>query len=313
MTRLVRSPVRTVRSRLFDSAGWAGYRPRADDILVCSYPKCGTTWVQRIVGMLLAGSAEPAPVGNPWPDFRLRGPGGATWAETDAIPGRRILKSHLPYDALPVYVGVKFVHVARDGRDAALSYHNHLRGFRPQILEAIDQVNLADPKFGDVMPPTPEAPAAYFHQWLSDGGGVGDDGASYWQVERSYWAARRDANVLLVHYADLKADLAGEIGRIAIFLGLQAPARVMAQIVVAAEFETMRAQAETLMPGAGRAWVDGPLTIFNEGFNGRWRGLFDEADLAAYQTTVAIELTPGLAAWLEGGRLRAGEPTASAD
>ena len=65
------------------------------------------------------------------------------------------------------------------------------------------------------MPPTPEDPVEYFRQWLTDGGASGDPGASYFHVERSYWAARADANMLLVHYADLKADCAGEIARIA--------------------------------------------------------------------------------------------------
>jgi aryl sulfotransferase len=313
MTRLVRPPLREVRSRFFDSDRWQGYRPRADDILICTYPKCGTTWMQRIVGMLLAGGGDPAPVGGPWPDFRLRGPAEATWAEAEAIPGRRHLKSHLPYDALPVYEDVKVIHVARDGRDSALSFHNHLRGFQPRILEVIDQVSLADPKFGDAMPATPAAPGAYFREWLADGGAVGDSGASYWEVERSYWAARREAAMLLVHYADLKADLAGEIARIAGFLGVEAPAPVMAEIVAAAAFEAMRAQGDVLMPGAEMAWVGGAQTFLNKGLNGRWRGVFDEADLATYQAKVAAEFTPGLAAWLEGGRLVAGEPTASAD
>jgi aryl sulfotransferase len=295
-----------VRSRIFDSARWQGYRPRADDILICSFPKSGTTWMQRIVGMLLFGSAAPAPVGGPWPDFRLSGPVEAVWTQAEAIPGRRHLKTHLPYDALPVYEGVKFIYLARDGRDAALSFHNHMRGFRPQLLELIDQVSLADPKFGDPMARTPEDPAAYFHQWLTDGGAMGDSGASFCEVQRSYWAARGEKNMLLVHFADLKADLAGEIARIAAFIGVIRPPDIMAEIVAAAEFETMRAQGETLMPGAGFAWVDGALTFFNKGRDGRWRGLFDEADVSAYQTKVAAEFPPDLAAFLERGRLLAG-------
>ena len=129
----------------------------------------------------------------------------------EAIGGRRHLKSHLPYDCLPVHEGVKFIHVARDGRDSAMSMHNHMRGFTPTINAIMDQVSLGDPKFGDRAPPTPEDPAQSFHEWLVDGGAHGDPGASYWEVERSYWAARRHATMLLVHHADLKADLAGEI------------------------------------------------------------------------------------------------------
>ena len=133
--------------------------------------------------------------------------------------------------------------------------HNHMRGFTPMMNEVMDQVSLDDPKFGDCTPPTPEDPAVWFHEWMDDGGARGM-AASYWAVERSYWAARRDENMLLVHYADLKADLAGEIGRIADYLDIALPARVMDEIVEAARFETMRAQGDALMPFAGTAWVD---------------------------------------------------------
>ena len=112
-----------------DSARWAGYRPRSDDIVISTFPKCGATWMQRIVSMLLAGSAAPAPVAGPWFDFRLRGPVEPMLEQAEAIVGRRHLKSHLRFDSLPVYEGVKFIHVARDGRDSAMSWHNHVRGY----------------------------------------------------------------------------------------------------------------------------------------------------------------------------------------
>ena len=121
MPELVRSPLREVRSRVFDSAPWADYQPRENDIVIATYPKCGTTWTQRIVSMLLAGSAAPAPAWGPWPDFRLGPPPEVAQAEAEALTGRRYFKSHLPYDALPVYKGVKFIHTARDGRDSAMA------------------------------------------------------------------------------------------------------------------------------------------------------------------------------------------------
>jgi len=313
MNALVRPARREVRSRIFDSARWAGYRGRPDDIVIATFPKCGTTWMQRIVSMLLAGSSAPAPVGGAWPDFRLRGPVEPVLEAAEAIPGRRHLKSHLPYDSLPVWEGVKFIHVARDGRDSAMSMHNHMRGFRPEMNAIMDQVSFSDPKFGDAAPPTPEDPAESFRVWLVDGGAWGDPGASFWEVERSYWAARRDANMLLVHFNDLKADLAGEIARIARYLEIELSGAVMDEIVTAARFETMRAQGEALMPGAEMAWVGGAKTFLHKGVNGRWQGAFAEADLATYKAKVAAEFTPALAAWLESGRLAAGDPALSAD
>ncbi|HZZ90410.1 MAG TPA: sulfotransferase domain-containing protein [Caulobacteraceae bacterium] len=313
MPSLVRPPLREVRSRIFDSARWAGYQPRAGDVVISTYPKCGTTWTQRIVGMLQAGSAAPFSVHGPWFDFRLGPPVEVSLGEAEAVNGPRYLKSHLPYEALPVYEGVKFIHTARDGRDSAMSFHNHIRGFLPHMVEVIRQVSLNDPKFGDEPVLAPESAAEYFGQWLEDGGGFGDPGASYWEMERSYWGARREPNMLLVHYNDLKADLAGEIARIARFLELEVAPKAMDEIVAAADFKAMSAQGAELLPGIENVWVEGPKTFLYKGVNGRWQGVVSDLDLTAYKAKVAREFTPALAAWLEQGRSGAGDPATAAD
>ena len=108
---------------------------RSDDIVISTYPKCGTTWTQRIVGMMVFGSAAPFPVQDisPWPDFRLPPPGAMRGlAESQTHP--RFLKSHLPFDALPHYEGVKYIHVARDGRDAAMSFFHHKSNYTPESI-----------------------------------------------------------------------------------------------------------------------------------------------------------------------------------
>ena len=87
MPELRRAPTRAVRSRVFDSARWEGYRPRRDDIIIATYSKCGTTWMQRIVSMLLFQSAAPQPIWDlsPWFDMRLFGPIEAELAKAEAL------------------------------------------------------------------------------------------------------------------------------------------------------------------------------------------------------------------------------------
>jgi len=50
--------------------------------------------------------------------------------------------------------------------------------------------------------------------------------------------------------------------------------------------------------------------MFNKGTNGRWRGVLTDGDLALYEAKVRDGFSPGLAAWIEGGRLGAGDPQA---
>ena len=101
MSTASRGPLRNVGNRVFDSARLQDYRPRNDDIVIATYSKCGTTWMQPIVSMLMFGSADPKPIWDlsPWPDMRLFGPIEATFAAAEAQTHRRFFKSHMPYDA----------------------------------------------------------------------------------------------------------------------------------------------------------------------------------------------------------------------
>jgi aryl sulfotransferase len=306
MPDLIRGPLCDVRSRVFDSARWAGYRPRPDDIIIATYPKCGTTWMQRIVSMLIFKSTEPKPVHemSPWPDMRAMGPIEPVLAAAEAQTHRRFFKAHMPYDALPVYEGVKFIHVARDGRDAAMSYHNHQSNFTDAMIERFTAISLADPKFGNPYRRPPADPADYFHFWVSaEEELIGDPLACFFNIEPSFWAAKDEPNVLLVHYNDLKADREGEMRRIARFLDIEVSEDLWSALVEAASFESMKRQEDALMPGANRLAKDGLRWFLNKGSNGRWRDVVRAEDLALYEAKVKARFSPDLARWIEKGRL----------
>jgi aryl sulfotransferase len=310
MPKLVRPALCEVRTRVFDSARWAGYRPRPDDIIVATYSKCGTTWTQRIVSMLIFASPEARPIWDlsPWPDARFGRPIDELMAILEAQTHRRFLKSHLPLSALPLYEGVKYLHVARDGRDACMSLHNHVRNFTADGLVMLDAISRNDPKFGDSYPRVPDDAGAYFHDWIADDGANGDPAASFFSVENSFWAERRRSNLLLVHYNDLKADRAGEMKRIARFLDIDIPDSLWPQLVEAASFESMKRDGEALIPLAHMLWEGGPGRFLNKGTNGRWRDVVAKQDLALYEAKVRSEFSPALARWVEHGCSVAGDP-----
>ena len=307
MPSLTRGPLIQARSRYFDSAGWDDYRPRSDDIIIATYPKCGTTWTQRIVGMLIFQSDAPFPVqeSSPWPDFRLAPP-GAMHELAESQTHRRFFKSHVPYDSLPIYEGVKIIHVARDGRDAAMSFYNHKINYTDDVINRQTEIALADPKFGTPARRTDPDPARHFHDWvLGEADHMGDPACGFWYMEKSYWAAREERDMLLVHYADLKADLGGEMRRIAEFLQIEVRESLWPELIEAAAFESMKSKAAELMPTAGNIWQGGGDTFLHQGINGRWRDVFADGDLALYGAKVKEAFSADLAHWIEFGRLDA--------
>ena len=225
---------------------------------------------------------------------------------------RRYIKTHLPVQGLPLYDEVRYIHTARDGRDALMSMHNHFTGYSPTQFENFDRIGLEDPTIGRPYPRFPSNPAEFFRIWISTPAVAGDSegtpSPSFFDLEVGYWAARRRPNVLLVHYNDLKADLDGEMRRIAAFLDIAVDEAVWPSLVAAAGFEAMRAAGDELMPQTRGMFVEGSQRFFNKGVNGRWRDVLTDADLTLYADKAHQKFSPNLAAWLEGGRHVVGDP-----
>ena len=198
-----------------------------------------------------------------------------------------------------------------------MSMHNHFSGFTDAARANFDQIGLADPTIARPYPDVPADPAAYFRLWISipaiAGQSDGYTHTSFFDTVASYWAERRRENFLLVHYNDLRADLDGEMRRIAAFLGIAVDPAVWASLVHAAEFEQMQAAGKTLMPHAEAMFPEGARRFFNKGTNGRWRDVLTADDLAQYDAKLRSSFGPGLAAWLESGRRSSGEPRDAPD
>jgi hypothetical protein len=75
------------------------YRAQQGDVFVATYPKCGTTWMQYVVYLLVHG-AEPLPVGSNFNDAfpHLEEVGEH---QVRALPEPRLIKTHLPLERTP--------------------------------------------------------------------------------------------------------------------------------------------------------------------------------------------------------------------
>jgi aryl sulfotransferase len=312
MPTLSRAPLREYATIVVDSHRWDGFRPRVDDIIIATFSKCGTTWMQRIVDLLVFQSPAPRPVTTmaPWLDATFITSLDDDLAMLEAQTHRRFLKTHLPFDALPVWDEVKYIHVVRDGRDAALSMHNHQNGMKPEVTARFADVARQTGRVNTRPPEVLADPREYFLQWLNvaelDGSGGGEIG--YFAFENTYWHERMRSNLHFVHYNDLKANLAGEMRRIAEFLAIEVSEEILPELVRAASFDSMKRDGDALMPHTGALFDQGAQRFLHQGRNERWRDVLTQEDVALYEALAASRWTAGHAAYMLRGRFAAGDP-----
>ena len=285
-----------------DSTIWDRFVFRDDDVIVATYAKSGTTWTQQIVGQLVFAGAEDVPLHeiSPWLDLRVMPP--ETLAGLEAQTHRRIVKTHLPLDALTFSPKAKYLYIARDGRDVLWSLYNHHTSANDLFYELLNGTpGRVGPPIGR---PDPDI-RRYFLHWLEN------DGApfwSYWENIATWWAARRLPNVRLVHFNALKADPEGEIRAIAEFLGCEIAPERWPAILEHCSFDYMKQHAANVAPLGGAIFDGGANTFINKGVNGRWRDILTPADCAAYEREALAKLGPECAYWLATGAL---DPRAS--
>ena len=281
------------RTAVFDNRRWRDFAPRPGDVFICTPPKCGTTWTQTIVANLLWPAGDwPAPVLelSPWLEFEAF-PIDEVLARLAAQRHRRFVKTHTPADGIPILPDARYVFVARDGRDAFMSMCNHMERFREDVRESLNLRAASD----GVMPlPGWDGDVhAFFAIWLPMLGLL--------EHVASFWALRRQPNVLLVHYNDLKADLPGACRRLAAFLDIAIPEAQWPGVVERSTFAWMQAHGDRIGPFE-RLFEGGVTGFLFKGTNDRWRDVLTPDELATYARRVAEVLPPEAGVWLERGR-----------
>ena len=213
----------------------------------------------------------------------------------EAQTHRRAVKTHLPVDALVMSPKAKYLYVGRDGRDVLFSLYNHHANGNALWYELLnDTPGRVGPPIGK---PDPDI-RRYFDTWLADDG---QPFWSFWENIRTWWGVRGLANVRLVHFNELKADLEGEMRDIARFLEIEISEATWPAVVEHCTFDYMKAHADQVAPLGGAIFDGGGSSFINKGVNGRWRDVLSPAQVAAYEAKALQELGPECAHWLATG------------
>jgi aryl sulfotransferase len=279
-----------------DSARWLGFPFRDGDIVISTRSRTGTTWVQMICALLIFQTPElPAPLAqiSPWLDH-LVAPREQVYARLATQKHRRFIKTHTPLDGIPLDPRATYIVTARHPLDMAVSlYHQGGNLDRARVRQLTGQPEPAGP-------PRPRKP---LHDWLLSWITDDDNPREYpdslpgvmWHLSDA-WARRDEPNVLLVHYDNLSAGLAGQMRWLAGQLGIAVSEEAWPALVRAATFESMRGSADILVPTAGI--FKSNTAFFLRGTSGAGREILSDEELAAYHARVALLAPPGMLTWL---------------
>ena len=296
------SGLRRYRGFMADSARWERFAFRPDDVVITTPSKCGTTWMQTIVGLLLLGRAAldvPISTVSPWLDMLVR-------SEKDVFQllegqsHRRFIKTHTPLDGLPRHETVTFIAVVRHPLDVALSDRDHAANMDTERAVGLRVAASGEPE--DLAPRSerPEDVATYL-RWFIDNEepatGSGPNGLQdYCQQIRTYWDARQAPNVHLFHYADLWSDRDTEMRRVAAALGVTVDEQTWPPTVAAASLESMRERASNTAPEAHLSLWQSDRDFFRSGGTRAWAQHLSSSDLAHFHRRME-DLAGDAAAW----------------
>ena len=287
---------REFQNHHFDSTFWNGFNFRNDDIIVSTYAKSGTTWLQQILSQLIFNGREDMEVAeiSPWIDLRVP-PKEVKLPQVESQAHRRFLKTHLPVDALVFSPKAKYIYIGRDGRDVLWSMHNHHFNANNFWYEALNDTP------GRVGPPI-EKPVSdivqYYNDWLDK------DGFpfwSFWENVSSWWAIRNLPNVYMLHFSKLKEDMPGEIRKLAAFLDIPVDPDTWDAILEHCSFDYMKKHATRSVPLGGAFWDGGSETFINKGTNGRWKEVLTQEQSERYEKLCVEKLGTACSRWLNTG------------
>lgn len=232
-------------------ASGLSYQAAASDVFVSTYPKCGTTWMQHIVWLLAHGGRPLGADERMTEAFPHLEEVGRELVER--LPAPRLIKTHLRFEMTPQHPQARYVWVARNPFDCAVSFFHHTRGF-------VQHYDFADGTFDD-----------YFECFIE--GRI--DFGSYFEHLASWGARRDEPNLLFTTFEAMRADPRAAVMQVGRFLGgpfeasVDDPA-VLERVLEHSSFASMR---EDQQRWSSARPVDAPPFV-RKGVVGDWESCF---------------------------------------
>ncbi|XP_022120502.2 sulfotransferase 1C4 [Pieris rapae] len=261
---------------------------RPSDVYVVTYARSGTTWTQELVWLVANDldykTAKSVLLTDRFPfiestmmfhpklvaeleeglkndEVKLKKLGAFSQSivrKVADMPSPRFIKTHLPLSLLsPKVLDAKVVYVARDPRDAAVSFYYLCRSSRNMGFD------------GDFK--------TFWHYFTND--------LHYWtpffEHLKEAWEKRHNPNLLFLFYEDLKKDLNREVRKVCKFLGKQYTDDQIAILCDHLDIKNFKYNTSVNNDSMKEVGLLNPKDEFiRKGKTGGWRDYFDDEMIA---------------------------------
>ncbi|KAM9305384.1 sulfotransferase 1C2-like [Gastrophryne carolinensis] len=239
------------------------FQARPSDLLIATYPKAGTTWMQEIVDCILNnGEVEktkraPTHVRFPFLEICSPPPIPSGVDILNETPSPRLVKTHLPYKLVPKSFweqNCKAIYVARNAKDNVVSYY---------FFDLMNQTQ-----------PDPGTWEQYVEKFLKGDVGWG----SWFDHVLGWWNAKDKGQILYVFYEDMKEDPKNEIRKVMKFLGKDLSEEVVEKICQHTSFKAMKENPMANYSSFPKSVFDQKLSPFmRKGEVADWMNHFTES------------------------------------
>lgn len=242
---------------------------RDDDILIATYPKSGTTWMQEVLCLIMNGGdpgkveRRPNWVRVPWLETVHRTP-------LEDRPSPRLLATHFSHDMMPQsfhQVQPKVIYVMRNPKDVCTSHYHyhHMASYLVSPTSRTDFVN----KFlaGKVIY------GSWFHH------------------VKSWLSAAGTFRIMYICYEEMIEDLQGAVRRVSAFLDKPLREEQIQQVADACEFRSMKNNDMANYSTAPPQILDHSKGQFmRKGTVGDWKNLLTEAEVEHFDAVYKQEM-----------------------